>query len=76
MALGDGSKQFTCRTSGKCLFPANSRGLRRIPHSNYTAYEYAVLATSLQDEARRIAQHYRDCKDLENNLDELKNQWG
>ena len=39
-------------------------------------YEYAVLVTSLQDEARTVAQHYRDRGDSENNFDELKNQWG
>jgi Transposase DDE domain group 1 len=40
------------------------------------AYEYAVLVTSLQDEVRTLAQHYRDRGDSENNFDELKNQWG
>lgn len=39
-------------------------------------YEYAVLVTSMQDEVRTIAQHYRDRGDAENNFDELKNQWG
>jgi hypothetical protein len=39
-------------------------------------YEYAVLVTSLPDETRTIAQHYRDRGDSENNFDELKNQWG
>lgn len=39
-------------------------------------YEYAVLVTSLLDEVRTIAQHYRDRGDSENNFDELKNQWG
>lgn len=39
-------------------------------------YEYAVLVTSLTDEVRSIAQHYRDRGDAENNFDELKNQWG
>src|SRR5882724_9709037 len=38
-------------------------------------YEYAVLVTSMQDEVRSIAQHYRDRGDSENNFDELKNQW-
>jgi len=38
-------------------------------------YEYAVLVTSMQDEVRTIAQHYRDRGDSENNFDELKNQW-
>ena len=31
---------------------------------------------SLTDEVRTIAQHYRDRGDVENNFDELKNQWG
>jgi hypothetical protein len=39
-------------------------------------YEYVVLVTSLRDEVRVIAQHYRDRGDAENNFDELKNQWG
>jgi hypothetical protein len=39
-------------------------------------YEYVVLVTSLPDEVRTIAQHYRDRGDAENNFDELKNQWG
>ena len=39
-------------------------------------YEYAVLITSLPDEIRTIAQHYRDRADCENIFDELKNQWG
>lgn len=39
-------------------------------------YEYAVLVTSLPDEIRTIAQHYRDRADCENIFDELKNQWG
>lgn len=39
-------------------------------------YEYAVLVTSLPDEILSIAQHYRDRGDMENNFDELKNQWG
>lgn len=38
-------------------------------------YEYAVLVTSLSDEIMTIAQHYRDRADVENNFDELKNQW-
>jgi hypothetical protein len=38
-------------------------------------YEYAVVVTSLPDEVRTIAQHYRDRGDSENNFDELKNQW-
>jgi len=39
-------------------------------------YEYVVLVTSLTDEGRSVAQHYRDRGDAENNFDELKNQWG
>ena len=39
-------------------------------------YEYAVLVTSLTEQVRTIAQHYRDRGDAENNFDELKNQWG
>lgn len=39
-------------------------------------YEFAVLVTSMLDEVRSIAQHYRDRGDSENNFDELKNQWG
>lgn len=39
-------------------------------------YEYSVLVTSLGDEVRTLAQHYRDRGDAENNFDELKNQWG
>lgn len=39
-------------------------------------YEYAVLVTSLPDQVRTVAQHYRDRGDSENNFDELKNQWG
>jgi hypothetical protein len=38
-------------------------------------YAYAVLVTSMQDQVRAIAQHYRDRGDSENNFDELKNQW-
>jgi hypothetical protein len=49
-----------------------------LPELTYqgTQYEYAVLVTSLTDEVRTIAQHYRDRGDAENNFDELKNQWG
>src|SRR5207253_10261427 len=39
-------------------------------------YEYVVLVTSLTDEVRTVAQHYRDRGEAENNFDELKNQWG
>jgi hypothetical protein len=49
-----------------------------LPEAAYRGvlYEYAVLVTSLQDQVRTIAQHYRDRRDSENNFDELKNQWG
>jgi len=48
-----------------------------LPEATYRGvlYEYAVLVTSLKDEVRTIAQHYRDRGDSENNFDELKNQW-
>ena len=39
-------------------------------------YEYVVLVTSLTDGVLTVAQHYRDRGDVENNFDELKNQWG
>ena len=39
-------------------------------------YEYAVLATSLDEELEALAQRYRDRGDAENNFDERKNQWG
>jgi hypothetical protein len=39
-------------------------------------YEYAVLVTSLILEVLTVAQLYRDRGDMENNFDELKNQWG
>jgi hypothetical protein len=49
-----------------------------LPEETYQGilYEYAVLVTSLKEEVRTIAQHYRDRGDSENNFDELKNQWG
>jgi hypothetical protein len=49
-----------------------------LPEAAYRGvlYEYAVLVTSLPDQVRTIAQHYRDRGDSENNFDELKNQWG
>ena len=49
-----------------------------LPEATYRGvlYEYAVLVTSLPDEVRTIAQHYRDRGDSENHFDELKNQWG
>ena len=40
------------------------------------SYEYAVLVTSLTEEILAVAQLYRDRSDMENNFDELKNQWG
>jgi hypothetical protein len=40
------------------------------------AFEYAVLVTSLPDEAISIVCHYRDRADCENNFDEIKNHWG
>ena len=49
--------------------------LRR-PIKNEAVYEYAVLISSLGDPLLAIAQHYRDRGDMENNFDELKNQWG
>jgi len=48
--------------------------LPELSHSGIL-YEYAVIVTSLADEVRTIAQHYRDRGDSENNFDELKNQW-
>ena len=39
-------------------------------------YDYAALVTSLQESILTVAQLYRDRADMENNLDELKNQWG
>jgi hypothetical protein len=39
-------------------------------------HEYAVLVTSRPDEILTGAQLYRDRADMENNFDELKNQWG
>jgi len=49
-----------------------------IPEFTYKGipYEYVVLVTSLPDGVRSVAQHYRDRGDVENNFDELKNQWG
>lgn len=39
-------------------------------------YEYAVLVTSTDQAVLALAQLYRDRCDVENNFDELKNQWG
>ena len=49
-----------------------------LPEHTYQGmpYEYVVLVTSLTDQVRTVAQHYRDRGDVENNFDELKNQWG
>ena len=49
-----------------------------IPELTYQGmpYEYVVLVTSLRDQVRTVAQHYRDRGDVENNFDELKNLWG
>jgi len=41
-----------------------------------SAWEYAVLVTSLDLEVLSLAQLYRDRADSENAFDELKNQWG
>jgi hypothetical protein len=40
------------------------------------AYEYPVLATSLDEDTEAFGQLYRDRGDGENLFDELKNQWG
>ncbi len=39
-------------------------------------YEYAVLVTSLPNEALTIVQLYRDRADCDKVFDEMKNQWG
>ncbi len=44
--------------------------------SGTTAWEFAVLVTSLDLEVLSLAQLYRDRADSENAFDELKNQWG
>lgn len=62
MTLGNSGQLFL---DWKGLFPV--RG---------PVYEYAVLVTSLKEEILSVAQLYRDRADMENNLDELKNQWG
>ncbi|MFQ5664737.1 MAG: transposase [Terriglobia bacterium] len=46
------------------------------PVERMRTYEYVVLVTSLPDDILTLAQHYRDRADMENNNDELKNQWG
>jgi len=62
----------------KCPSKAAKQLTLDLPEATYRGvrYEYAVLVTSLPDEVRTIAQHYRDRGDSENNFDELKNQWG
>jgi len=64
-------EQKSKRKSGKQL----NLDLPELTHQG-AKYEYAVLVTTLKDEVRTIAQHYRDRGDSENNFDELKNQWG
>ena len=61
-ALGQGSQLFL---NWQGLFPVQG-----------PVYEYAVLVTSLREEILTVAQLYRDRADMENNFDELKNQWG
>ena len=46
------------------------------PAEDLAAFEYSVLVTSLDAEVTTIVQHYRDRADCENNVDEIKNQWG
>jgi hypothetical protein len=62
LALGQSSQLFL---DWKGLFPVQG-----------PVYEYAALVTSLTSEILTVAQLYRDRADMENNLDELKNQWG
>lgn len=66
---GEGKKKSKRKTAQQL-----SLDLPEATHSG-VRYEYAVLVTSLRDEVRTIAQHYRDRGDSENNFDELKNQW-
>jgi hypothetical protein len=66
VAEGKNSKKKAAKQLNLDLPAAAHRGV---------LYEYAVLVTSLKDEVRTIAQHYRDRGDSENNFDELKNQW-
>jgi hypothetical protein len=70
-AAETGGKKKTKRKAAKQL-------TLDLPELTYQGveYEYVVLVTSLTDEVRAIAQHYRDRGDAENNFDELKNQWG
>ena len=51
-------------------------GLSEALSPDTVLWEYSVLATSLDCEARTLAQLYRDRADAENVFDELKNQWG
>jgi hypothetical protein len=51
------------------------RDLPDLSYEDDVLYEYTVLVTSLQDDVRRIAEHYRDRRNSENNFNELKNQW-
>jgi len=62
LALGQSHQLFL---DWKGLFPVQG-----------PVYEYAALVTSLTEEILTVAQLYRDRADMENNLDELKNQWG
>ncbi|MFT5084119.1 MAG: hypothetical protein ACI9Y1_002171 [Lentisphaeria bacterium] len=43
---------------------------------DFSAFEYAVLVTSLKDRKLGIVHHYKDRADGENNVDEIKNHWG
>jgi len=49
---------------------------REISTQQDAMFEYAVLVTSLEEEALTVAACYCDRADCENNFDELKNQWG
>jgi hypothetical protein len=62
LAVGQQSQLFL---DWKGLFPVQG-----------PTYEYAVLVTNLMNEILSLAQLYRDRADMENNHDELKNQWG
>jgi Transposase DDE domain group 1 len=65
------SKKMSKRKAAKQL----TLDLPELTHQG-VRYENVVLVTSLGDEVRTVAQHYRDRGDAENNFDELKNQWG
>ena len=60
---------------GNCT-PGQQMALGFVETQAGPLYEYAVLVTSLPDPILSLAQHYRDRADVENNFDELKNQWG